>query len=56
MNYSVKHTNFGASKDFRSFDEAIAYARKACFEANIYCGTDLFAVFSPITGLRTFFN
>lgn len=58
--FQVTLTNFQTtSPEFETFEEAAAWARKACFEAAIWdrsvklnWGSRMVASFSPISGLR----
>ena len=56
--FTVYLTNFGypLTPSFNTLEEAIAAARKACFEAGIIRlddnGKTLVATFSPISGIR----
>jgi hypothetical protein len=56
--FTVYLTNFGHYLNdelpFASFDEALAAAKKACFEAAIFEGDLRIATWSPIGGLRRY--
>ena len=54
--FTVYLNNFGYyladGEPFASFEEALAAARKACFDATIFDGDLRIATWSPIGGLR----
>jgi len=52
--YRVHLTNFGyfANDDFRSFGDAVDYAKKVGFEVSIQCACQVLATYSPIGGLK----
>ena len=50
--FKVHLINFGTTREFATADEAIAFTRKACFEASITRNGEMYASFSPICGLR----
>jgi hypothetical protein len=52
--FTVHHINFGTFREFKTFDEAKAWAVKACFEAVVTLGTagTVVGTFSPISGFR----
>ena len=52
--YSIYYINFsyGPEVTFNSIDDAVAYARSACFEAAITHYGETVGVWSPINGYR----
>ena len=50
--FKVVHYNFGTSREFALYADALEFAKKANFEAWIYRGKRLVAAYSPITGFR----
>jgi hypothetical protein len=52
--FTVHHFNFGARRSFSDYAEAVAWTRKACFEATIYEGDNRVAAYSPLRGLSEF--
>jgi hypothetical protein len=52
--FTVHHYNFGTKQDFATLDYAVAFARRAYFEATIWHNGTRVADFNPITGLVTY--
>ncbi len=48
--YKVRLINFDTIRHFKTFDEAVAWAIRVCFEAEITRDGLRYAVFSPISG------
>lgn len=48
--------NYFADASFASFYEAVDFAKSKSFEASIYDGSRVTAIWSPISGLRRLTN
>lgn len=56
--FTIYFTNFGyaSERTFRTFNEALAYARSKCFECSILLDGQLEATWSPLRGLSRCYN
>jgi hypothetical protein len=50
--FDVFHVNFGTGYQFKTFEEAKAFAIKQCFEAVVYLDGMMVAEFHPLRGFR----
>jgi hypothetical protein len=52
FNLYFTNINSGLRGEFATLDEALAYAKRACFESSIFVDGNLVAAWSPIGGTQ----